>query len=32
VVTVNVWQHLALAAVALAGVFIIAAVIGFAIG
>lgn len=28
----RLWQHLALAAVALAGVFVIAAVIGFAIG
>lgn len=28
----SVWQHLALAAVMLAGVFIIAAVIGFAVG
>lgn len=28
----NLWQHLAVAAVMLAGVFIIAAVIGLAIG
>jgi hypothetical protein len=28
----RLWQHLALAVVALAGVFIIAAVLGFAIG
>lgn len=28
----GVWKHLALAAVMLAGVFIIAAVIGFAVG
>jgi hypothetical protein len=28
----RLWQHLALAAVALSGVFVIAAVIGFAIG
>lgn len=28
----KLWQHLALAAVTLAGIFVIAAVIGFAIG
>jgi hypothetical protein len=32
VVTVRLWHHLALAALALSGLFIIAAVIGFALG